>query len=402
MSWRSIEWTADEGVQPFVDALNADLTAHPNWEFVETVVETKKNGPAGPNEDIYFNEHIHTFHIWRCKAENNGIDADFYVAFGKTEQGRLVGEETPQFVSGDSGWMLFTTMKDWDTTTHRGIGHCGRGPTGFQLDSNGTYGNGGQYYPILEPIVEEGGTTWGSWGMFNQEGPIPEPIQTQTRHLMEVSNGGGFGYPSFYSDDPELPTQAQSATIRVTRNSLLILFKGWENNDYPDALYCGIYETDKLPEQMIPDVPILQMQGHSVFSNGSPQNVLCTTDLPGATTDPDQSPSSFFSTPNYSYLGWDSYNPGEGRQKITFPGLGEGLYVAGRWGLSAYAGGGYRSSAYNGIMWPIPGIWCLSTGGLPPGWEEGDTLTSPEGHECVIMTFSSGWDTYFLIDKEAE
>lgn len=388
MSWTNVSWTADEGIQPLVDAINDALEGHANWELVETVVETHKTESG---EDTYFDDTVHTFHVWRCKEASNGIGADFYVSFGRTIQVASGGG------TGESGYMLFTTMKDWDEVTHRGLGHCGRGPSGFQLDSNGTYGNNGQYYPILEPRVEDGEGTWGYWGNFNQSSSIPNPIQLETPHLMSVSNGSGLGYPSFWDDDTEKPTTPQEAIVRVTKNSLLVLFKDDPSRPYYNYVaYCGAYDIGGLPDEMIPDVPILQIHGSSAFGNGSSLSTLCMTDLPGASQAEGKSASEFFSTPHFSNWGYNSYASGTDRQKMSYPSLTP--LVALRWGLAGRDG--YNTYSYNGLVWPIFGVWCLSIGDLPSGWEDGDTVMSPDGSECVILSISSDYMA-FLIDKEA-
>lgn len=395
MSWTNVTWTADAGVQPLVDAIVTALGDHAGWEFVETVVETHKSVLDSEADPVtYYNDTTHTFHVWRCLGTTNGIGVDFYVAFGRTLN-HNASETTP----GESGYMLFTTMKDWDTDTHRGIGHCGRASSGFQLGAGGVFGNGEQYYPILEPIVEEGDSTWGYWGNWNQT-PVPDgPIQTQTPHLMSATNGCGMQFPNFPPDTAvgDLPDDAQQAYVRVTKNALFVVTKRYPGNSYYDNVaYCGVYQTGGLPDEMIPEVPIIQQHGSYSFSNGSTQSVLCLTDLPGATLESGRSSSDFFSTPYLSNWGYGSYASGSDREKMSFPSLS--TLVAKPWGVAAKDG--YLTHNYNGTVWPIVGIWILSVGGLPSGWAAGDTATSPDGAECIILPIS-GQDYFFLIDKEA-
>jgi hypothetical protein len=284
MAWDT--WTGNQfttGLTPVVTKIEAMLTAHVAWEYVETVTEYYDEEDPVTLTD--FHSATYTCRIWKCLGTQNGTGKDFFVAIiTSLEEWRH--EDTGAFVANhDENCLWILPFEEWNTTTHMMRRPAGcewnrYGPTGttdYFLDPDLDYApHGDTWFKIIEPRLADDGLSWGTWGWWDRDlASIPagnirrghdiwtewyEPFLEFDGHSYQQNYSLPAPYKPYmwYEPDPVDLT----VWIRVSKQGILIYGMNADET-YAGTLsggYAGLGIEDHRPDELKSGFPLIYSQ----------------------------------------------------------------------------------------------------------------------------------------------
>lgn len=417
MTWIEFDWSyANGGTQGVQDRLSDALFDHPAWEFVEERRQVMsvpwQTAESGPYE--YYDMLACDFQVWRCKGTVNRLGADFYIFFGAVvETNQNVTNYVPNPIISDSGIFFLFGGEGYDPATgyvHNQIGKGWYSGGETAVSADGIIGNG-MDYPIWEARWEDDEqTVFGTWSNPNRtsfQGPPGSPMTVNTDHSSGITNGSPISFSSYRLDvaPGNAPTDIYNVNLRVTKQGILFIVHDPASSGRGDEFiqYIGGFDQSNVPEALKLPVPIMSI-GPSVsyWSSSQTQDLLAMPRIKGVLEGAYSSYYFFSSTYTYGYGYYDSA-PTTGdrpRDQFVFPGLEE--YVVVPWGLVPGRSGTLNYQGWYVSLYNVPGLWMVSGDAAPEDWNARDTMTSPDGVECLLMVGGYNGDTWFLVDPEID
>lgn len=133
------------------DTIAGQLTAHPNWEFVETV-------------DYVSGTTTYRTRIWRCLTAGSGLSKPFHVFFTETLSNGL------SYTSGSTAYLMVGVFEDWDA-----VGKIASKPVAQQ------------YSAPFAPVLADGAHP-GTWGVSSATSPTASDNTWVTGYVGNAGN----------------------------------------------------------------------------------------------------------------------------------------------------------------------------------------------------------------------
>lgn len=408
MSWNVFTGNLADGTAPFVGALETQLTAHPAWEFVENVTETYDQEVTGGT----YAAETFTIRIWKNLGTLNRAGQDFFVAIITIETFTPTGTDPLVGYGGDRGDVMLLAFEQYDSIEKQHIRPVGYnwsvGNPSFTLDPTTKSVRGDEAFHFFRSKISGDGLSWGRWGYW------PRPIAEVPANLNDTSfndaSGYGMMYGAYTSDDPGFtpPTGATTLRTRVTNDG--IFSTAVQELDFGTLrhyqMYAGLGDDSARPEALQSPFPLILTP---VIGPGDSTGMIAQSRFPEASsavtlTEPPRG------TANFNDSGLRPATTAIDRSGWPYPALTP--YVFAHLGIQSMSIAIGPRSGSTRISWDagirIPGVYVASTSGNgTSGFEQFDTILSPEGNTCIIIAnehpSNEGSSTdWFAIDTELE
>lgn len=393
MTWHEITWDAYEKTTRMVSEIEIALDAHPAWSFVEEVIEQRIVAATAEPAVPEYADWVYTIRVWKNSGTSNGVGKDLYVAFA-TMSTRLDGVSA----FAETGYLGIYGMLGYDQVKHHPIDRLGLDagdPMQFDENRRVKFAND-LTYPFFAPMLEPT-DTWGTWATRGQALPAPVPLLNATEHLQSISKGTAFEVlvPSSASES------LYNLRIRVSKDGLFIVNSLQSDDSNANVVYIGAYDLSLCPDMFRTQEPFIQIgnDGYAfgAFGGARYQQMVEYPGIKLLEADPSHAADDLLGAMTNDRWGFDEYGDGVGRQLFPLPGLEEyAVLPFGYQPLAAYGLG--RGTGYT--IYNVPGLYFLSAKGVPAEWELwSDTMTSPDGRECVMFALDFSSANVLLIDK---
>ncbi len=420
MAWGEYSGNQTAGTAPAVTYLEAMLTAHPAWDFVEEVIQYYDTIHTATST----NYHVETYtcRVWKNLGTLNGTGKDFFVAIVQmnNEYRNPTNFADVHVLPQNAVWFL--PFEEYNTTTHRfrrtagrGIySHGSAGSDPLYLDADEDFSpHGDLWFNIVEAQLSDDETSWGTYDWWGRNiATVPSNLRANTslwdatyECFIEWDNQyyadvyDGTPPDPVYGPGPAIDSLTAYAWFRVTNQGILVYSENADvtNTNYPQGGYVGLGDESARPEETRTGFPL--MFSYNLWMNEN-NSTSPFTRLPEIGETYDIVEHELEGGQIYDY----DFSVNGGRLLASYPGVEAWPVMPARALLSPTNPDQYYGLVYDPGM-IVPGLYYVCMNGTNT-FQRGDTISSPIGHECVFVGMGYSFptkqssDKWSIIDKE--